>query len=100
MSKRYPFSLRKHGHDIEFRWNRLFNEQYDKSSEGTLTNEEDEKYEELKDRLERILLTYPDGSGVIWLEGKDWALAQETVAWAESARAEAHALANYELCRG
>ena len=100
MSKRYPFSLRKHGHDLMFRRNRAMNEYYAKDSEGTLTDEEEQAYTDIIDRLAEITSYYPDGSGVIWLEGKDWALAQESVAWAESARAEAHALANFELCRG
>ena len=85
-AKRYPFSLRKHAHDIEFRRNRAKNEKYDKECEGTLTNEETISYDNLIEELGNILLYYPDNKGIVWLTGKEHGLAKETVFWAESMR--------------
>lgn len=84
--KRYPFSLRKHEHDLLFRRNRAMCEYWDKDREGTLTEAEDKKYTWLIDKLAEITSYYPDGRGIIWLEGKDYALAHESVMWAESMR--------------
>lgn len=84
--KRYPFSLRKHAHDLIFRRNRAMNEYYAKDSDGILTPKEEKAYTDIIDRLAEITSYCPDGRGVIWLEGKDYALAHESVMWAESMR--------------
>jgi len=85
--KRYPFSLRKHAHDLEYRRNKAKNEMYDKDANGTLTESERDAYENLIDDLARIIsLYFPDSRGVVWLSGKEWALAHESVLWAESMR--------------
>ena len=82
-TKRYPFNMEKHQHDIFFRYNRCKNEQYEKFMNGTLTDEEDDRYEELIEQLGH-LLEY--GCGVVWLTGKEWALANETANWAAMMR--------------
>lgn len=85
-TKRYPFSLRKHAHDLEFRRNRAKNELGRKMTEGTLKKGEEERYLKLIDDLAEITLTYPDGNGVVWLTGKQYGLAVESVGWANSMR--------------
>ena len=84
-TKRYPFNMNKHQHDIFFRYNRAKNEEDDKFYAGTLTAEECDKYEKLIERL-ADLLEYCGGNNIVWLTGKEWALANETVAWAEATR--------------
>lgn len=82
-TKRYPFNMNKHQHDIFFRYNRAKNEYDDKCYDGTITAKECEQYEKLIDALAN-LLGY--GTGIVWLTGKEYGLAQETVAWAGSSR--------------
>ena len=84
--KRYPFNIRRHGHDIEYRRNRAKNEMSDKEYEGTLTREEADRYDRLIEDLGDILLYYPDNKGIVFLTGKEYGLAKETVAWAEAMR--------------
>jgi hypothetical protein len=88
MSKRYPFSLRKHAHDLEFRRNRAKNELGRKSINNTLRDGEEARYENLIDNLAEILLTFPDANGVVWLTGRQYGLAKESVVWAESMRSK------------
>ena len=85
-TKRYPFNLRKHAHDLEFRRNRAKNELGRKQADETLTDAEERRYEDLIDRLAEITLYFPDSRGIVWLNGKDWALAHESVLWAASMR--------------
>ena len=86
--KKYPFSLRKHAHDLEFRRNRAKNELFD------LYDSDDEqkkaRLQRLIDDLADILLTFPDNRGVIWLTGKEYGLAMESVNWAEANRSVAY----------
>ena len=84
--KRYPFNLQKHAHDIEFRRNRAKNELYTKQMNGVLKDGEEEKYEQLIEDLGNITLYFPDNKGIIWLTGKEYGLANESVGWAESMR--------------
>ena len=84
--KKYPFNLAKHAHDLEFRRNRAKNELYDKQMNGTLKDGEEERYEKLIEDLGNITLYFPDGKGIIWLAGKEYGLAKESVCWAESMR--------------
>ena len=82
MTKRYPFNLNKHAHDLEFRRNRAMNIQ------GSLSMDDKEyaRYQKLIDDLADILLYFHNGDGIIWLTGKEWALAKESVMWAEETR--------------
>lgn len=81
MAKKYPFNMNKHQHDIFFRYNRCKNEFDDKlmNKNYHITDDEIDRYENLIKQLEN-LLQY--GCGIVWLTGKEWALANETVAWA------------------
>lgn len=83
--KKYPFSLRKHAHDLEFRRNRALNEWFDTEDE----NKKD-RLQKLIDDLADILLTFPDNRGVIWLTGKEYGLAIESVNWAQANRGIAY----------
>ena len=84
--KKYPFSLNRHAHDLEFRRNRAMNELYDKQMNNTLKDGEEERFQKLIDDLAEILLTFPDGNNVVWITGKQYGLARESVAWAEAMR--------------
>jgi len=77
--KRYPFNMEKHQHDIFFRRNRALNERDAKRQAGTITDKEEEQYEKLIGELNH-LLCYP--AGIVYLTGKEWALANETANWA------------------
>ncbi|MBP3653186.1 MAG: hypothetical protein J6J78_08990 [Clostridia bacterium] len=88
--KKYPFSVRKHAHDIEFRINRVWLEMHDMES-GEI--EWDEATYDKLDKLHDDLLALRDsimynGDGyVAFLTGKEIGLAKETVAWASGTRA-------------
>ena len=84
--KKYPFSLRKHAHDLGFRRHRAMNELYDKTMNNTLKSYEEKKLTELIDDLADILGLFPDSNGVVWLTGKQYGLARESVGWAVSMR--------------
>ena len=84
-TKRYPFSLRKHAHDLEFRRNRALNEWFDTEDE-----QKKDRRQPLIDALANILLYCPDYKGIIWITGKEYGLANESVQWAESNRGIAH----------
>ena len=81
--KRYPFNMNKHQHDIFFRYNRCKNELYEKEMNGTITDEEIDKYEELIEKLGHLLEC---GCGIVWLTGKEYGLANETANWASMMR--------------
>ena len=81
--KRYPFNMNKHQHEIFFRYNRAKNDLYDKFMNGILTEKEEARYEDLIGKLSH-LLDY--GCGIVWLTGKEYGLAQETVGWAAAMR--------------
>ena len=78
-TKRYPFNMSKHQHDIFFRYNRAKIEYDEKCYNGTITVEECRKYEELINGLDR-LLHY--GIGIVWLTGEEYGLAKESAFWA------------------
>lgn len=84
-TKRYPFSLRKHEHDILFRRNRALNEWYDTEDE-----DKKDKLQKLIDDLADITSYFPDNRGIVWLTGKEYGLAKESVMWAESHRGVAY----------
>lgn len=90
-NKLYPFSVRKHQHDIEFRYNRLSNEIRDMQTAPEFggrkhTVEEFDKawneLEDLKVVRERVFIPYP----VAWLTGKEYRIARDCVAWAQTTR--------------
>jgi len=88
--KLYPFSGTKYAHDIDFRRARVKNELAEaiRLYDGHLVCIiGDEEYEDLKSLEERLddLIGYMH-EGVVWLDGKRWALAQECVVWAACMR--------------
>lgn len=72
--KLYPFSIQKHAHDIEFRYNRMCNV----LSEMQTAPEFREVYEAM----------FHGYSSVAWLTGRQLSLAKDAVAWAHDTRAE------------
>lgn len=85
--KRYPFSARKHAHDIEFARNRVFNLLYDARDNDTA--EELEKLEKRHDELTDLLvavMSSTDNNQIAWLTGPQIAKAKEVVIWADSER--------------
>ena len=68
--KLYPFNARKHIHDLSFRSDRAANE----------------GYIELKERLDAIICMAAGGVSPIWLTGKEYALAVDSVHWAAEHR--------------
>ena len=88
--KLYPFSLTKHAHDIEFRYNRLKNLECDYfAGEIELTNAEFNKMEEelelVTKAYETILNTFSDGR-IVWVDGETLGILKECVLWAETER--------------
>lgn len=89
MAKTYPFSVAKHAHDIEYRYNFVYNRVYDSEGEHGWTAEQVARGEEELDRLNDLrqsLLFNGDGR-VAWLTGKEYGLAKECVIWATERRA-------------
>lgn len=88
--KLYPFSLTKHAHDIEYRYNRLKNIEHDYFCEGLeLTKAEYNKLEEelelVTKAYEIILTTFSNGK-VVWVDGATLGILKECVAWATTER--------------
>ena len=77
--KLYPFSVQKHAHDIDFRRNRAFNE----FAESEYKNPALAK---LIEQLDEIRCLMVGNAKVVWLTGKQYALAQECVCWAVAER--------------
>lgn len=95
-NKKYPFSARKHAHDIEFRMNRAHNTQIEmlETCPVPMSAQDSRKVADLHSLefrlsglLSRILGTQ-DQRGVAWLDGQDWGLATESVTWAQLTRDE------------
>lgn len=97
-AKLYPFSARKHAHDIEFRRNRCANELDDLLNgiglETTRTKFRthlervealDKMQADLTDLLAAVLGSMDDRQ-VAWLTGPQLALAKETALWAAEQR--------------
>lgn len=83
--KLYPFSTRKHAHDIDFRRDRCVNELRRAEDRGDIRLVT--KLESLRDRLDVIRNKMAGACGaVVYLTGAEWALANECVAWAAAAR--------------
>lgn len=87
--KLYPFSARKHAHDIEFRRNRVYNLLEDCATATEFNEEQYDYLEKLAGRLDELLnatLGTQDNNGIAWLTGKQHALAKETALWAAEQR--------------
>lgn len=88
--KLYPFSGTRHAHDIDFRRARVKNElseavQFDgKRWVCKVSDEEYAAMERLEAQLDDLIGYMHEG--IVWLDGKRWALAQECVLWAACMR--------------
>lgn len=88
MAKLYPFSVKKHQHDITLTFNRLRNEIVDLEDElfenKTLSKEERkirfdriDKLEELVEKYRPIYHAVYSNYPIVWLNGKDYGIAKE-----------------------
>ena len=88
--KKYPFSVQKHAHDIEFRKNRVWNTLRDMESGDIAWDEK--QYDMLLDHLDQLrdlldaVMNSRDGR-IAYLTGKQIALAKDCIAWASGVRA-------------
>lgn len=89
--KMYPFSWRKHAHDLQFYSDWLFNEMYDMMEGGTKPYNES-LYDEMERRRDKITelqcAAYPDSRGVTMFTGEQIGFAKECVIWANEERSE------------
>lgn len=86
-TKLYPFSVQKHAHDIEYRYNRAKIEMCDMIDERRINLDTFDKLEELCDNLVDLMHALRNGDGrVCWLTGKQYGLAKECVIWASNRR--------------
>lgn len=91
--KLYPFSTRKHAHDIEFYRNRLYNtmcamERGDMPMDGERYDRIYDFYNgELEELYDAVCFNTRDGI-VSYLTGKQIALAKQIVLWASETRAQ------------
>ena len=88
--KKYPFSLVKHAHDIEYRYNRLKNIECDYFDGGIQLTEDE--YNRLQEELElvtkayhTILTTHSDGK-IVWVDGETYGILKKCVMWATEER--------------
>lgn len=88
--KKYPFSVQKHAHDIEFRKNRVWC--YLREMETGDAPWDDKMYDGLQAHLEDLcelldaVLSSRDGR-IAYLTGKQIGLAKDCIAWASGVRA-------------
>lgn len=85
--KMYPFSFQKHGHDIEFRINRLYLSLRD--MEDHETPWDDKAYDQMvaeKESLEEAL-GYCDGP-VSFIPGRLYGAVKDAIFWAGNTRAQ------------
>ena len=83
--KLYPFSARKHIHDLSFRSDRAANEIARLEAENA--NPKIIKHmQELKERLDAIICMAVGGVSPIWLTGNEYSLAMDSVRWAAEHR--------------
>jgi len=89
--KRYPFSIQKHAHSIEFYHNRLFNTM--KAMESEEIPMDKARYDRIYDfyygdlqELYTAMFDSRDGR-IVYLTGKQIGLAKKIVAWASEQRA-------------
>ena len=88
--KKYPFSVQKHAHDIEFRKNRVWC--FIRDMETGDAPWDDKMYDGLRahlDDLEELLeaVLFGGDGRVAYLTGKQIGLAKDCVAWASGVRA-------------
>ncbi len=76
--KKYPFSARKHAHDIDFRRDRCFNE----ICKLEIACKDTRKHRILLEQLDTLRNMLVGDIGVVWLTGEQYALAQDCVRWA------------------
>ena len=82
--KLYPFSMKKHGHDLEFAYNHqwlICREMEDGDREW-----DDRAFERLE-TIEKAYLKYI-GYEIVYVTGKNYGLLRDLCAWAENYRAE------------
>ena len=92
MAKLYPFSTRKHAHDIEFYRNRLYNTM--RGMESGEIPMDGKRYDriynmyngELEALYNAVCFNTNDGN-ISWLTGKQIALAKKIIIWASETRA-------------
>ncbi len=82
--KRYPFSMIKYGHDVEFAYNRLKNTVHDMEQGIIPWNDK------TLDRLEEVEALYENciSEPVYFATSREYGLLQELSAWAKDTRAE------------
>ena len=90
--KRYPFSVRKHAHDIQLFRNWAYNTMYDmRDGEIPWDNNFADWYESNYDGklsdLYELMFSSGDGN-IVYLTGEQIGLAKEIVAWAYNKRAD------------
>lgn len=80
--KRYPFSMRRYGHNIELAYNHLFIITKEmESGEREWDDTTFKEYEELSDLYAKAI-----GCPVYWATGKEYGKLQEYSIWAENYR--------------
>ena len=86
--KKYPFSMTKHAHDVEYRRNFVWNRVNDVYDEYHLTQKEAEGLARELEQLNELVIAMRSNSDgrVAWLTGKEYGLAKECVAWAGERR--------------
>lgn len=75
--KRYPFSMKKNGHNIELAYNFLRNKLLD----GEITDKEYEKFLELQETYANAI-----SQPVYWATGKEYSILKNANMWAVSYR--------------
>lgn len=87
--KRYPFSASKHAHSIEYYKNHLFCVMCDMES-GEIPMDK-KRYDRMHDmyygELRELLNEMVGGAPMVYLNGKQIALAKKIVVWASESRA-------------
>lgn len=83
--KLYPFSMRKHAHDLELARNLLYNRYI---CNDNVSEKMREWAEDRRERLGNILLK--SNGYVAWLTGEEWELANKAMSWAVSFREAAN----------
>lgn len=86
-TKKYAFSMTKHAHDLFYRYNVVKNlyEDWDPEYTSAEDYEESKRLYDLMNDLQDLL---SKGGGIVWLTGKEYGLAKETVLWADAMRHE------------
>lgn len=81
-NKKYPFSMRKYGHNIELAYNHqwlICKEMED--GEREFNRDAFEHLEKLSDAYAKAV-----GNAIAWVDGKTYGILSEASAWAESYR--------------